>query len=64
MNNSIILRTTEVGRSDEQYSDFRRKCEPQWEIKMEIEIIKDLAAEKGFTLTDLVKYAINKVIEE
>ena len=26
--------------------------------------IKDLAAEKGLTITDLVKYAINKVIEE
>ena len=32
--------------------------------KEEKKIIKDLAAEKGLTLTDLVKYAINKVIEE
>ena len=32
--------------------------------KKEKKIIKDLAAEKGLTLTDLVKYAINKVIEE
>ena len=27
-------------------------------------IIKDLAEEKGLTITDLVKYAINKIIEE
>ena len=32
--------------------------------KEEKKIIKDLAAEKGLTLTDLVKYAINKVIED
>ena len=32
--------------------------------KEEKKIIKDLAVEKGLTLTDLVKYAINKVIEE
>lgn len=32
--------------------------------KEEKKIIKDLAAEKRLTLTDLVKYAINKVIEE
>ena len=32
--------------------------------KGEKKIIKDLAAEKKLTLTDLVKYAINKVIEE
>ena len=32
--------------------------------KEEKKIIKDLAAKKGLTLTDLVKYAINKVIEE
>ena len=32
--------------------------------KEEKKTIKDLAAEKGLTLTDLVKYAINKVIEE
>ena len=32
--------------------------------KEEKKIIKDLAIEKGLTLTDLVKYAINKVIEE
>ena len=29
-----------------------------------MQIIIDLDAEKGLTLTDLVKYAINKVIEE
>ena len=32
--------------------------------KGEKKIIRDLAAEKGLTLTDLVKYAINKIIEE
>ena len=32
--------------------------------KEEKNIIKDLAEEKGLTLNDLVKYAINKVIEE
>ena len=32
--------------------------------KSEKKTIKDLAAEKGLTITDLVKYAINKVIEE
>ena len=32
--------------------------------KGEKKIIKDLAEEKGLTLTDLVKYAINKVIED
>ena len=32
--------------------------------KGEKKTIKDLAEEKGLTLTDLVKYAINKVIEE
>ena len=32
--------------------------------KSEKKIIKDLAMEKGLTITDLVKYAINKVIEE
>lgn len=32
--------------------------------KDEKKIIKDLAAKKGLTITDLVKYAINKVIEE
>ena len=32
--------------------------------KEEKKIIKDLAKEKGLTLTDLVKYAINKVIED
>ena len=32
--------------------------------KDEKKTIKDLATEKGLTLTDLVKYAINKVIEE
>ena len=32
--------------------------------KGEKKIIRDLAAEKGLTITDLVKCAINKVIEE
>ena len=32
--------------------------------KDEKKIIKDLAAEKGLTITDLVKCAINKIIEE
>ena len=32
--------------------------------KDEKKIIKDLAEEKGLTLTDLIKYAINKIIEE
>lgn len=32
--------------------------------KGEKKIIKDLATEKGLTITDLVKYAINKIIEE
>ena len=32
--------------------------------KEEKKIIKDLATEKGLTLSDLVKYAINKVIED
>ena len=32
--------------------------------KDEKKIIKDLAAEKGLTITDLIKYAINKIIEE
>ena len=32
--------------------------------KGEKKIIKDLAEEKGLTITDLVKYAINKIIEE
>ena len=32
--------------------------------KEEKKTIKDLATEKGLTITDLVKYAINKVIEE
>ena len=32
--------------------------------KGEKKIIKELATEKGLTITDLVKYAINKVIEE
>ena len=32
--------------------------------KEEKKIIKDLATKKGLTITDLVKYAINKVIEE
>ena len=32
--------------------------------KGEKRIIKDLATEKGLTITDLVKYAINKVIED
>ena len=32
--------------------------------KEEKKTIKDLATKKGLTLTDLVKYAINKVIEE
>ena len=31
--------------------------------KEEKKIIKGLAAEKGSTITDLVKYAINKIIE-
>lgn len=31
--------------------------------KEEKKIIKDLAAEKGLTITDLVKYAINNIIE-
>ena len=32
--------------------------------KGEKKIIKELAAEKGLTITDLIKYAINKIIEE
>ena len=32
--------------------------------KDEKKIIKDLAEEKGLTITDLIKYAINKIIEE
>ena len=32
--------------------------------KEEKKIIKGLAEEKGLTITDLIKYAINKVIEE
>ena len=32
--------------------------------KDEKKIIRELAKEKGLTLTDLVKYAINKIIEE
>ena len=32
--------------------------------KDEKKIIRDLAAEKGLTITDLIKYAINKIIEE
>ena len=32
--------------------------------KDEKKTIKDLAKEKGLTITNLVKYAINKVIEE
>ena len=32
--------------------------------KDEKKIIKDLAAKKGLTITDLVKCAINKIIEE
>ena len=32
--------------------------------KNEKKIIKDLAAGKGLTITDLIKYAINKIIEE
>ena len=32
--------------------------------KDEKKIIRDLAAKKGLTITDLVKYAINKIIEE
>ena len=32
--------------------------------KGEKKIIKDLAAKKGLTITDLVKYAINKIIED
>ena len=32
--------------------------------KGEKKIIKDLATKKGLTITDLVKYAINKIIEE
>ena len=32
--------------------------------KGEKRIIKDLATEKGLTITDLVKYATNNVIEE
>lgn len=32
--------------------------------KSEKRIIKELAAKKELTITDLIKYAINKVIEE
>ena len=32
--------------------------------KDEKKIIRDLAEEKGLTITDLIKYAINKIIEE
>ena len=32
--------------------------------KDEKKIIRELAKEKGLTITDLVKYAINKIIEE
>ena len=32
--------------------------------KGEKKTIKDLAAKKGLTITDLIKYAINKIIEE
>ena len=40
------------------HNDLSDKVDP------EIRNIKDLAVEKGLTITDLVKYAINKVIEE
>ena len=32
--------------------------------KGEKKMIKELATEKGLTITDLVKYAINKIIED
>ena len=47
---------TKVGTKDES---IRLRL-----TKEEKKTIKDLATEKGLTLTDLVKYAINKVIED